>query len=140
MAGPNEPFDDEIDEAFDDELDTHYQALRAHVLDYIEEHDVPDEAISALLIDLSFELRKVAYVLETEKPSVAGLKLALDRHRADIESVVRAHKKEAEIFLEGMRQALAEAEQALEDDDDDEDDDTPNGAEGASPGRPKPGH
>jgi hypothetical protein len=136
MAGPNQPFDDEpLDEALDDELDTHYEALRAFVLDYIEENDVPDEAISALLIDLSFELRKVAYVLETEKPSVAGLKLALDRHGADVESVVRAHKKEAEIFLEGMRQALAEAEQALDDDDE-----APKGADGSPPGRPKQGH
>lgn len=131
MAGRDDlPFEPDLGaDDIDDELDVHYRALRSIALDYIEEHAVPEDVVSALLVDVAIELRKVGYVLETEKPSVTGLKLELDRWRADFDGVVRSHKKEAESFLEEMRDAMADAdslERAVaergEDDDTDADD------------------
>lgn len=131
MSGPqDDDFDDE--DGIEEELERHYEALRGFVYDYIDENDVPDDIMAALLNDLALEMRKVAYVLDTEKPSVGGLKLMLDRTKSDLESAIRRHKKEAEEFMAGMQEAMLEAKDRLEEEleqlealDPDEDDDTP---------------
>ncbi|RAI43879.1 hypothetical protein [Rhodoplanes roseus] len=130
MTGPQDDQFDDDDDAVVEELDRHYEALRTQVYDYIDENDVPDQIIAALLNDLALEIRKVAYVLDTEKPSVSGLKLELDRYKSDLDAAIRRHKKEAEEFIDGMREAMAEAQERLaeeleqlEDTDTDEDDD-----------------
>ncbi|MDC7787261.1 hypothetical protein PQJ75_16265 [Rhodoplanes sp. TEM] len=122
--------DFEDDDGIEEELDRHYEALRRFVYDYIDENDVPDEIIAALLSDLALEMRKVAYVLDTEKPSVGGLKMMLDRYKTDLESAVRRHKQEAEEFIAGMQEAMTEAKDRLQeeleslDEDDDGEEDT----------------
>ncbi|RAI36611.1 hypothetical protein CH338_17340 [Rhodoplanes elegans] len=143
MSGPqDDDFDDE--DGIEEELERHYEALRGFVYDYIDENDVPDDIMAALLNDLALEMRKVAYVLDTEKPSVGGLKLMLDRTKSDLESAIRRHKKEAEEFMAGMQEAMLEAKdrleeeleqlEALDPDNDDDDDDAP--ARGKAAGKP----
>lgn len=128
MSGrQDDDFEDE--DGIEEELDRHYEALRRFVYDYIDENDIPDEIIAALLSDLALEMRKVAYVLDTEKPSVGGLKMMLDRYKTDLESAVRRHKQEAEEFIAGMQEAMTEAKDRLQeeleslDEDDEEEDD-----------------
>lgn len=145
MSGPqDDDFDDE--DGTDEELERHYEALRGFVYDYIDENDVPDDIMAALLDDLALEMRKVAYVLDTEKPSVGGLKLMLDRTKSDLEGAIRRHKKEAEEFMAGMQEAMLEAKDRLEeeleqlealDPEDDEDDAPARGkAAGKAAGKP----
>lgn len=143
MSGPqDDDFDDE--DGIDEELDRHYEALRGFVYDYIDENDVPDDIMAALLNDLALEMRKVAYVLDTEKPSVGGLKLMLDRTKSDLEGAIRRHKKEAEEFMAGMQEAMLEAKDRLEeeleqlealDPDDDEDEPAPGRKGGKAAGK-----
>ncbi|MFD2180728.1 hypothetical protein [Rhodoplanes azumiensis] len=139
MSGPqDDDFDDE--DGIEEELERHYEALRGFVYDYIDENDVPDDIMAALLNDLALEMRKVAYVLDTEKPSVGGLKLMLDRTKSDLEGAIRRHKKEAEEFMAGMQEAMLEAKDRLEEeleqlealdlDNDDEDEPAPGKAGG----------
>ena len=61
-------------------------------------------------------MRMAAYGGGVEQPSVAGLKLDLDRFRRELDEGVRAAKKDAEAFIEEakrVRKAL-EAEQEPE--------------------------
>lgn len=144
MSGPqDDDFDDE--DGTDEELERHYEALRGFVYDYIDENDVPDDIMAALLDDLALEMRKVAYVLDTEKPSVGGLKLMLDRTKSDLEGAIRRHKKEAEEFMAGMQEAMLEAKDRLEEeleqlealDPDSDDDDAPARGKAAGKGAAK---
>jgi hypothetical protein len=103
------------DEAFDEarkELETHAVALRDLVMRYIQEHDLSDELVSDLLIDIAIDLRKLAYVFGTEQPSAGGLKLELDRCRGEVEEALREHKKEAAAFIQALEDALNEEEDA----------------------------
>ena len=95
---------------FMDEVEQHSKAIYELVSDYMDDLEVPEAIISHVLLNLSFNMRMVAYVIDTEKPSAGGLKLDLDRMRNEIEQILRESKKGAEGFIKSAKTAIAEAE------------------------------
>ena len=120
MSSSDDPFggDPEADAAMD-EFERHSGAVFEFVQDYIDEHDLLDEMMSLVLLNISLRLRMVGYALETEKPSASGLKLDLDRYRREIDDAVRHAKKDAERFIAEVKTARAEAENEAGDEPDD---------------------
>ncbi len=83
-----------------------YEECRKEVFDFLAEladrRGLEAEHICDLLLDLSVTYRLVGYVEETEKPSVAGLRLTLDRLRRKLDGLVRSEKKSAPQRLPDM--------------------------------------
>jgi hypothetical protein len=119
MSSGNDDFDDAASNAVVDEFNRHTGAVLQLVQDYIEEHDLLEEMMSLVLLNLSVRLRMVGYALETEKPSVSGLKLDLDRFRRELDGCIRAAKKDADRFIADAKAARAKAESEAEDEADD---------------------
>jgi hypothetical protein len=103
------PDDTEVQE-FIDEVEEHGKAIYELVSDYMDDLEVPEAIISHVLLNLAFNMRMVAYVIDTEKPSAGGLRLDLDRMRNEIEHILRESKKGAEGFIRSAKSAIAEAE------------------------------
>ncbi|MBS9476098.1 hypothetical protein [Ancylobacter radicis] len=123
MAGPDEINQgDESDEAYDAAFETHRAALYEQLLTYADEHDLSDGFIADLVSDLGLSLRMVAYAAETEKPSVGGLRLDLDRYARELGEAVRDAKKYAADFI-----AEAKATREREEADGDEEGDSAEG-------------
>jgi len=114
MSAGDEDLDDAELDAVIDEFDRHSGAIYQMVQDYIDEHDLLEEMMSIVLLNLSVRMRMVGYALDTEKPSASGLKLDLDRFRREMEDGVRAAKKDAERFIEDVKAARSEAENEAE--------------------------
>jgi len=106
--------DDPDVQEFMDEVEEHSRAIYEMVSDYMDDLEVPEAIISHVLLNLAFNMRMVAYVIDTEKPSAGGLKLDLDRMRNEIEHIVRESKKGAEAFIKSAKTAIAEAEKEAE--------------------------
>jgi len=119
MSAGDEDLDDAELDAVIDEFDRHSGAIYQMVQDYIDEHDLLEEMMSIVLLNLSVRLRMVGYALDTEKPSASGLKLDLDRFRREMDDGVRAAKKDAERFIEEVKAARLEAENEGEEEPDD---------------------
>jgi hypothetical protein len=119
MSSGDDDFDDaELDAAMD-EFERHSGAIYQFVQDYIDEHDLLEEMMSVVLLNLSVRLRRVGYALDTEKPSAAGLKLDLDRFRREMDDGVRAAKKDADRFIADVKTARIEAENEADEEPDD---------------------
>lgn len=100
-------FDSEEElEAFEAEQEEHAEEIKNAVLDYVEENDVPEDTAIYTLLQLAISLHMSAYMNETEKPSVGGLKMELDRFGNDIAEMIRDAKKGAEEFVEAYRSAV----------------------------------
>src|SRR6266852_2707690 len=112
-------FDEEAEAAID-EFDRHSGALHQLVQDYMDEHDLLEEMMSVVLLNVSVRTRMVGYALETEKPSASGLKLDLDRFRREIDNCIRAAKKDADHFIAEAKAARAAVENGADDEPDDE--------------------
>jgi hypothetical protein len=117
----SEPADDpgedpEVDE-FADEFERDRDGIYSVLLDYMEQKDVGEGYAAQLLIDLMIKLRITAYGFGVESPSVAGLKLDLDRLRAEVGEFVREAKKGAEEYIVHIKEMRVEAD-ALEKEDD----------------------
>jgi hypothetical protein len=111
MGSSNDGFEKIEDrETFEEEMERHGCALDELVADYMDEHDISTGAASFLLLALAVKMRMTAYGLETEQPSVSGLKLDLDRFRREIEDLVREAKKGAEEFIQQIKKEIAELE------------------------------
>jgi len=119
MSSGNDDFDDAAADAAVEEFNRHTGAVLQLVQDYIEEHDLLEEMMSLVLLNLSVRLRMVGYALETEKPSASGLKLDLDRFRRELDGCIRAAKKDADRFIADAKAARAKAESEAEDEADD---------------------
>jgi hypothetical protein len=103
---------------FMDEVEQHSRAIYDMVSDYMDDLEIPEALISHVLLNLAFNMRMVAYVIDTEKPSAGGLKLDLDRMRNEIEQILRESKKGAEGFIKSAKTAIAEAEKENEPEED----------------------
>jgi hypothetical protein len=110
MSSNDDDFDNAQSNAAMDELSRHTSAIHQLVQDYIDEHDLLEEMMSVVLLNLSVRLRMIGYALETEKPSASGLKLDLDRFQREIDGYVRAAKKDADRFIADAKTARAKAE------------------------------
>lgn len=102
----NLPDDDNYDEVYE----THRSALWDMLMDYGEKHDLADGFLADIVSDMGLSLRMVAYAAETEKPSVGGLRLDLDRYVREIGEFVRDAKKGAAEFIAETKAARAEEE------------------------------
>jgi len=120
MADWDEP-EDESDAAFEEAYDTHRAALYEQLMAYADEHELRDGFLADLVSDLGLSLRMVAYAAETEKPSVGGLRLDLDRYVRELGDSVREAKKHAADFIAEAKAAREEAEQGEDADDKDDD-------------------
>jgi hypothetical protein len=67
-----------------------------------------------VLLSLAVNMRMVAYAIDTEKPSSAGLRLDLDRMRGEVEQLLRESKKGAEAYIKSAKAAIADAEKENE--------------------------
>ena len=82
----------------------------------MDDLEIPEALIAEVLIHMAVNMRMVAYAIEAEKPSVAGLKIDLDRLRGEVDQLVRELKKGAEAFISSARSAIADAEKEARED------------------------
>jgi hypothetical protein len=111
MNAQNEDFDEAT---VAEEMDQHGLELHQLIQDYLDEHDLPDEAGAIILLGICIRMRMVGYALETERPSASGLKMDLDRFGREIDDYLRTAKKGADEFIEEAKALKAEAEAELE--------------------------
>ncbi|MCK0209552.1 hypothetical protein MWN33_16085 [Starkeya koreensis] len=128
MAGGYDDREEVSDEAYEEAFETHRTALYDLLVAYADEHELSDGFLALLASDIGLSLRMIAYASETEKPSIGGLRLDLDRFARELGESVRDAKKHAAEFIAEARAAREEEE--AEDDEDDEDGDTGNGEPG----------
>jgi hypothetical protein len=102
--------EDEGFAGFADEFEQHTKAIYQLVADYMDDLEVPEGLIAEVLLHMAVNMRMVAYAIEAEKPSVAGLKIDLDRLRNEMDQLVRESKKGAEVFIASAKSAIADAE------------------------------
>jgi hypothetical protein len=118
---------DEMFDTDETESDNDYEQMRdmlyGRISDFAEEHGLPIGALSPLLVDLAVTTRMTDYVLSVDKPSVAGLKLDLERMQREVADFVRDCKRHADDFIATSKdlaeQARAEAEVEIEDGEED---------------------
>src|SRR3974377_2025358 len=119
MNSQNDDFFEDTEAAID-ELDRHGMAIPQLIQDYMDEHDLSDELMSVMLLDIAVRMHMVGYALETEQPSASGLKLDLDRFRGEMDGLIRDAKKNADQFRAEAKTLRAAAEAEIEDEVDDE--------------------
>ncbi|MBB5754468.1 hypothetical protein [Prosthecomicrobium pneumaticum] len=100
MSDGNGAFEDDDDlEAFREEYEEHREALFQLMTDYADEKQLDDGLFAALVLDIAVSTRMLGYAYSVEKPSVAGLRLELDRFAKDAAEHVREVKAGAEEFI-----------------------------------------
>jgi hypothetical protein len=103
--------DDRELESWDDEQEGHAEAIREMVLDYLDQNEVDEGTAVFGLIEIALSIAMSGYVMSVDKPSVGGLRMALDRLGKDVADLVREAKKGAEEFLTETKAALEEKDQ-----------------------------
>lgn len=99
-------------ESWDDEQEAHVEALRDMVLDYLDEHEVDEGTAVFGLVEVALSVAMSGYAMSVDKPSVGGLRMALDRLAKDISDLIREAKKSAEEFLAETKAALENEDEA----------------------------
>jgi hypothetical protein len=105
--------DDPAMEEFAEEFERHRNAIYGRLSDYMDAAEIDEAYVAQLLIDAMIRMRMTAYGLGVESPSVAGLKLDLDRLRNEVNEFVREAKKGAEEYIGHVKEARAEADAKL---------------------------
>jgi hypothetical protein len=100
-----------------EEFEAHRKALYERISQYMEEAELNDSYAAQLLLDALISMRMAAYAMEVESPSVAGLKLDLDRLRREVEDFVREAKKGAEEYIRNVKELRKTLEEEHENDD-----------------------
>ncbi|MBB3771415.1 hypothetical protein FHS55_002014 [Angulomicrobium tetraedrale] len=111
--------DDENEDGYEEAYETHRSGLYDMIVAYADEHELGDGFLADIVADLGLSLRMVAYAAETEKPSIGGLRLDLDRFVRELGDSVREAKKQAPDFIAEAK-AAREEEGAEGDEGDDE--------------------
>jgi hypothetical protein len=114
--------DDEDDVVGEDaepgnDFERHREDLYGRITQFMEEEDISEAAASYLLLDAALTMRMTAYGIGVENPSVAGLKLDLDRLQREVADFIRLAKKGAEEFIrkaKEMRATIEEEDEAGE--------------------------
>jgi hypothetical protein len=111
MSGADDMFgkDAEFDE-FEKQYQRHNQDLYDLVSKFMDEKELDEDFMAQLLLDLTIGMRMTAYGMNVESPSVAGLKIDLDRWRRDLDDLVREAKRGAENYIRTVKEARAAAE------------------------------
>src|SRR6201986_127423 len=106
--------EDEGFAGFADEFEQHTKGIYQLVADYMDDLEIPEGVIAEVLLHMAVNSRRVAYAIEAEKPSVAGLKIELDRLRNKMDQLVRESKKGADAFIASAKSGIADAEKAAQ--------------------------
>jgi hypothetical protein len=117
--------DDPAMDEFVEDFERHRDAIYELICDYMDEAEIGEAYVAQLLIDAMIRMRMTAYGLGVESPSVAGLKIDLDRLRDDVGVFLREAKKGAEEYIGHVKDMRAEAELEEEGDKSEEDEESP---------------
>ena len=121
MSDPDDvPDDDPAMDQFAEEFERHRDALYEHIYDFMEEAEISEAYVAQLLADAMLRMRMTAYGLGVESPSVAGLKLDLDRLQKELGEFLREAKKAAEEYIGHVKEMRAAADAELEDEEGEE--------------------
>jgi hypothetical protein len=101
--------DDPAIDEFVETFERHRDAIYERICDYMEEVDIHEAYVAQLLIDAMIRMRMTAYGLGVESPSVAGLKMDLDRLRGEVGEFLREAKKGAEEYIGHVKDMRAKA-------------------------------
>src|ERR1700694_4951946 len=108
MSESDEPFDDDPEaDKFVEDFERHRNAIYERIIEYMDEADIGEAYVAQLLIDAMIRMRMTAYGLHVESPSVAGLKLDLDRLRDEVSVFLREAKKGAEEYIRHVKDMRA---------------------------------
>jgi hypothetical protein len=102
--------DDPAIDEFVEDFERHRNAIYERISDYMEEVEINEAYVAQLLVDTMIRMRMTAYGLGVESPSVAGLKLDLDRLRDEVGVFLREAKKGAEEYIRHVKEMRAEVE------------------------------
>jgi len=105
---------DSAADEFVEDFERHRDAIYELVCDYMDDVEISESYVAQLLIDAMIRMRMTAYGMGVESPSVAGLKLDLDRLRDEVGVFLREAKKGAEEYITLVKDMRADAEAALE--------------------------
>jgi hypothetical protein len=112
MSDPDDlPGDDPETDKFVEEFERHRDALYDHICDFMEEAEISEAYVAQLLADAMIRMRMTAYGMGVESPSVAGLKLDLDRLRDELGVFLREAKKGAEEYIGLVKRMRAEVDE-----------------------------
>jgi hypothetical protein len=112
--------DDPAIDKIGEKLERHRAAIYERIYDYMEEAQISEAYVAQLLVDAMIRMRMAEYGLGVESPSVAGLKLDLDRLRSEVGECVREAKKDAEGYIRHVKDLRARAEDEDEDEENSE--------------------
>ena len=111
MPDSNDLFgDDPAMDEFAEELERHRQAIFERIYDYMEEVEISESYVAQLLMDAMIRMRMTAYAMGVESPSVAGLKIDLDRLGGEVGEFLREAKKGAEEYIVHVKEMRAEVD------------------------------
>ena len=105
---------------FADDLERHRQELHERICDYMNEEEIDENYVAHLLLESAINLRMSAYGVYVENPSVAGLKIDLDRMGRELDEMLRAAKKGAEEYIRLVKEERAKLEAEAETSSDEE--------------------
>jgi len=116
MSDSDDPFGEEPEDMkqFADDLERHSHELHERICDYMNEEDIDESYVAHLLLESAINLRMSAYGIYVENPSVAGLKIDLDRMGRELEEMLRAAKKGAEEYIRLVKEERARLEAEAE--------------------------
>jgi hypothetical protein len=105
LIGKDEEFD-----KFMEGYERRRDELHEHISAFMDEKELDEGLATQILLDLTINMRMVAYAMSVEHPSVTGLKLDLDRFRGEIDTFIREAKKSADDYIRSVKDARAAAE------------------------------
>jgi hypothetical protein len=108
------PDDEGATDQFVEEFERHRDALYEHIVDFMEEEDISEDYVAQLLADAMIRMRMTAYGIGVESPSVAGLKMDLDRLNKELGEFLREAKKGAEEYIDHVKEMRAEIDAGVE--------------------------
>ena len=122
MSDSDDPFGEVPEDMrqFADDLERHRQELHERICDYMNEEEIDENYVAHLLLESAVNLRMSAYGVYVENPSVAGLKIDLDRMGRELDEMLRAAKKGAEEYIRLVKEERAKLEAEAETSSDEE--------------------
>jgi hypothetical protein len=104
----DDPFEESDEDAeIAEQIERHTEALYDLVSHYMDDEDLHPGAASRLLFSIALQLHMASYAMEVEKPSISGLKIALDRCRREFDDLIRSAKKHSEDFIDQLKEVRA---------------------------------
>ena len=107
--------DDSASDEFVEDFERHRDAIYERLLDYMDEAEIGEAYVAQLLIDAMIRMRMTAYGLGVESPSVAGIKMDLDRLKDEVSVFLREAKKGADEYIRHVKDLRAEVDAKMED-------------------------